>query len=50
MLFIHALRHFFFQEKNNGSSLTLARTWGGVDATPPGRLCALYPLFLKLEI
>ena len=28
-------------------SLTLARTWG--DATP-GRFCALYPLFLKLEI
>ena len=23
---------------------------GGVDATPPGRFCALYPLFLKLEI
>ena len=30
--------------------LTLARTWG-VDATPQdGRFCALYPLFLKLEI
>ena len=30
--------------------LTLARTWGGWMPPPPGRFCALYPLFLKLEI
>ena len=32
-------------------NLTLARTWGGGGGChPPGRFCALYPLFLKLEI
>ena len=35
-------------ENQTLSPLTLAPTWG--DATPPDRFCALYPLFLKLEI
>ena len=50
MYYDDVLRHHRNSQISRDGLLTLARTWGGWMPPPPGRFCALYPIFLKLEI